>query len=64
MNQYPPSLLASAALYVAMRVTMTAEIDRLGQNSAAASVSCWTRDLQQHTGYSSACLKSCAKNYF
>jgi len=30
MNQYPPSLQASAALYVAMRVTLTDEMTRNG----------------------------------
>lgn len=64
MNQYPPSMLASAALYVAMRVTITAEMDRRGHDSQVATVSCWTKDLQMHTKYSSSCLKSCAKNYF
>jgi hypothetical protein len=64
MNQYPPSLQASAALYVAMRVTLTAEIERRGHDASAATVSCWTKDLQLHTKYSSTDLKSCAKNYF
>ncbi len=30
MNQYPPSVQASAALYVAMRVTLTDEMTRNG----------------------------------
>lgn len=64
MNQYPPSLQSSAALYVAMRVTLTDEMTRKGQDSSAATVSCWTKSLQEHTKYTSACLKSCAKNYF
>jgi len=45
MNQYPPSLQSSAALYVAMRVTLTDEMTRKGQDSSAASVSCWTKSL-------------------
>ena len=64
MNQYPPSLQASAALYVAMRVTFTDEMQKRGQDQAATTVSCWTKTLQEHTRYTSACLKSCAKNYF
>ena len=27
-------------------------------------MSCWNKSLQEHTRYTSACLKSCAKNYF
>ena len=64
MNQYPPSLQESAALYVAMRVTLTDALSKQGQDSQAANVSCWSKSLQEHTKYTSSCLKSCAKNYF
>lgn len=64
MNQYPPSLQASAALYVAMRVTLADSLVRSGQDSSANMVSCWSKSLQEHTKYTSACLKSCSKNYF
>lgn len=45
MNQYPPSLQASAALYVAMRVTLTDALSKQGQDSQAANVSCWSKSL-------------------
>ena len=59
MNQYLPSLQASAALYVAMRVTTTEKPGKEGP-----SVSCWTQSLKEETKYTSSDLKQCAKNYF
>lgn len=35
-----------------------------GLDSTVSSPSCWGRDLQNHTKYTSADLKSCSKNYF
>jgi len=64
MAQYPPSLQASAALYVAMRVTLTDSLTRLGQDTSAANVSCWTQTLQEHTSYTRSDLRSCAEDYF
>jgi cyclin B len=64
MNQYLPSMQASTALYVAMRVTLTDNQIKNGATDQPSYVSCWTKTLQQETGYSSADLKSCAKNYF
>jgi len=45
MAQYPPSLQASAALYVAMRITLTDSLVRMGKDTSAAKVSCWTHTL-------------------
>ena len=64
MNQYPPSMQASAALYVAMRITLIDSLKRLGQDTSAASVSCWTQNLQEHTHYDRQDLKACANDYF
>lgn len=65
MNQYPPSLQASAALYVAMRVTLTeSQHSQGGLDEQTPNVSCWTNTLREQTKYSSSDLKSCAKNYF
>lgn len=64
MSQYLPSMQASAALYVAMRVTVTDSQQRGHSAVQPANVSCWTKLLQEQTGYASADLKSCAKNYF
>jgi G2/mitotic-specific cyclin-B, other len=49
MCQYPPSVQASAALYVALRVVTLAESR---QNSTVSDQSCWSSDLQKHTSYS------------
>ncbi len=46
MNQYPPSLQASAALYVAMRVTMADALIKQGMDSSQNTISCWTKALQ------------------
>ena len=63
MNQYPSSLQASTALYVAMRVTLTETQMRNGsQKEQVRTV--WTQDLQEQTRYTSVELKACAKNYF
>lgn len=43
MNQYASSMQASAAIYVAMRITLTDSFSRLGQDKQ--SVSCWTQQL-------------------
>lgn len=64
MAQYPPSLQASSALYVAMRLTLTDSLTRLGQDTSAANVSCWTQTLQDHTGYTRSDLRLCAEDYF
>lgn len=53
MNQYKASLMASAALFVALRVCLS-----------DSSSSSWTKALQEHTRYTSTQLKSCAQNYF
>jgi len=45
MNQYAPSLQASTALYVAMRVTLTDSQMRSGQTEQPSYVSCWTKTL-------------------
>jgi len=46
MNQYPPSLMASAALYVAMRVCLTDTQQRNGGSGEQSNhVSCWTKTL-------------------
>jgi hypothetical protein len=64
MNQYPPSLQASSALYVAMRVSIADSLYKQGLENQASTQSCWTKALQEHTKYTSSCLKSCSKNYF
>ena len=64
MTQYPPSMQASSAIYVAMRITLTDTIKRLGQDPSIASVSCWSPAMQEHTGYTSIEVRSCAKDYF
>ena len=46
MNQYTPSLLASTAIYVALRVALAG--NRRDKNSEK---SVWTRDLNENTGY-------------
>ena len=46
MNQYAPSLLASTAIYVALRVALAGN---RRENSSEKSV--WTRDLVENTGY-------------
>lgn len=46
MNQYLPSLQASTALYVAMRVTLTDNQIRNGSTEQPSYVSCWTKTLQ------------------
>ena len=61
MNQYPPSLQASAALYMAMRVNLKDQERRYG--TGVSNVSCWTQSLQEHTKYQSVSLKQCAENY-
>ena len=53
MNQYPPSLLASAAIYLALTVMKSPK-----------QVSVWTPLLQSETGYYSVDLNGCAQNYF
>jgi hypothetical protein len=58
MNQYAPSLLASTAIYVAMRVCAN------GHRGKNISTSVWTRDLIENTGYTNLDLQNCAKNYF
>ena len=63
MNQYAPSLLASTAIYVAMRVSLAGMTDsRSREKSRDKSV--WTRELIEHTGYTNSDLANCAKNYF
>jgi len=64
MSQYAPSLQASAALYVAMRITLTDSLVRMGKDPSAAKVSCWSQALQEHTHYSRQDLKECARDYF
>ena len=59
MNQYKPSLLASTAIYVALRVQLS---DKSRRWSSQQSV--WTRDLIENTGYTNTEMKHCAKNYF
>ena len=56
MNQYLPSVLAAASLYTAMRVDLVAK----GQSQE----SCWSKELQRQTGFTTSQLKPCAKNYF
>ena len=46
MNQYPPSLLASTALYVALRVTLNGS-----RRSKSSTKSVWNHDLIENTGY-------------
>jgi transcription initiation factor TFIIIB Brf1 subunit/transcription initiation factor TFIIB len=60
MNQYKPSLLASTAIYVALRVQL--QDSRNKHRSSQQSV--WTSDLIENTGYQNSDLQSCAKNYF
>ena len=64
MNQYAPSLQASTALYVAMRVTLTDSQMKAGMGSNEQIRSVWTKSLQEQTGYTTSEMKSCAKNYF
>lgn len=45
MNQYLPSLQASTALYVAMRVTLTDTQIRNGSSDQPSYVSCWKKTL-------------------
>ena len=59
MNQYKPSLLASTAIYVSLRVQLS---DSNRRRSSQTSV--WTRDLVENTGYANNDLQNCAKNYF
>ena len=47
MNQYKPSLLASTAIYVAMRVQLQDQSRRNRQQQQSV----WTRDLVENTGY-------------
>ena len=47
---------ASAAIYTAMRVIIT-------QNNDKPPGSVWTRQLEEHTGYSSKDLKNCSEAY-
>lgn len=56
MNQYPPSMLASTALYVALRVIQT------GSRRGTGSV--WNRELIEATRYRNTDFASCSKNYF
>ena len=46
MNQYKPSLLASTAIYVAMRVQLSDS-----RRNSRSTQSVWTRDLVENTGY-------------
>lgn len=55
MNQYCPSLQASAALYTSMRMIISKSTEK------AASV--WTKALEENTGYKSADLKNCSEAY-
>lgn len=59
MNQYKPSLLASTAIYVAMRVQLSDS-----RRNSRSTQSVWTRDLVENTGYQNSDLQNCAKNYF
>lgn len=59
MNQYPPSLLASTALYVSLRVMLGGI--RQGQPKI---VSVWTSDLIENTGYKNTDMAACSKNYW
>ena len=59
MNQYKPSLLASTAIYVALRVQLSDQKSRW-----TSQQSIWTRDLIDNTGYTNTDMKHCAKNYF
>ena len=59
MNQYKPSLLASTAIYVAMRVQLPNQSQRF-----SIQQSVWSRDLIENTGYTNTEMKHCAKNYF
>ena len=47
MNQYAPSLQASTALYVAMRVTLTDSQMKSGMSSNEQIRSVWTKSLQE-----------------
>ena len=59
MNQYKPSLLASTALYVAMRVQLPKQSHRF-----SIQQSVWSRDMIENTGYTNTDMQSCARNYF
>jgi len=48
MNQYKPSLLASTAIYVALRVQLQ-DLNRRSRTTSQQSV--WTRDLIENTGF-------------
>ena len=54
MNQYKPSLQASAALYLAMRVNLQRDLRR--DRKSANTV--WTRSLQEQTKYTSTDLQN------
>jgi len=60
MNQYKPSLLASTAIYVALRV----QLSESNRKNRSSQQSVWTRDLIENTGYVNSDLQNCAKNYF
>jgi transcription initiation factor TFIIIB Brf1 subunit/transcription initiation factor TFIIB len=63
MNQYPPSLLSSAAIYLALRVmNYDKQLKKGVQQDPYISI--WTPQLQQQTGYTSSDLNGCAQNYF
>lgn len=59
MNEYAPSMQASAALYMAMRITVKQDESVSGQEPS--NLSCWTKPLQAHTKYPSWMLKPCAQ---